>query len=96
MSAAAGGTVTHAGPAGTYGNLVMIRHDNGFETRYAHLSAVSVVKGDRVAPGQEVGKVGSTGYSTGPHLHFEVRRGGATIDPTPLLPLNRSPGRTNR
>jgi murein DD-endopeptidase MepM/ murein hydrolase activator NlpD len=96
VSAAARGTVVHAGPAGTYGNLVTVRHDNGFETRYAHLSAVTVQKGQQVTAGQEVGKVGSTGYSTGPHLHFELRRDGKTVDPVPLLPLNNSRGRTNR
>ena len=96
VSAARGGTVTHAGPAGTYGNLVIVQHENGFETRYAHLSAVTVQKGQQVTAGQEVGKVGSTGYSTGPHLHFELRRDGKTVDPVPLLPLNNSRGRTNR
>jgi murein DD-endopeptidase MepM/ murein hydrolase activator NlpD len=96
VAAAAGGTIVHAGPAGTYGNLVTVRHDNGFETRYAHLSAVTVAKGDRVEAGQLVGKVGSTGYSTGPHLHFEIRHDGKPVDPAPLLPLNSSPARTNR
>lgn len=96
VGAAAGGTVVHAGPAGTYGNLVTVRHENGYETRYAHLSAVTVAKGDKVQPGQQIGNVGTTGYSTGPHLHFEVRHEGKTIDPAPLLPLNRSPARTNR
>jgi murein DD-endopeptidase MepM/ murein hydrolase activator NlpD len=96
VTAASPGTVIHAGPGGNYGNLVMIRHDNGFETRYAHLSAVTVQKGDRVVAGQEVGKVGSTGYSVGPHLHFEVRHDDKAIDPAPLLPLNRSSSRTNR
>jgi murein DD-endopeptidase MepM/ murein hydrolase activator NlpD len=96
VAAAAGGTVVHAGPAGTYGNLVTVRHDNGFETRYAHLSEVDVKVGDVVQPGTELGKVGTTGYSTGPHLHFEVRRDGAPIDPAPLLPLNRSGPRTMR
>lgn len=96
VSAAAAGTITHAGPAGTYGNLVTVRHENGFETRYAHLSAVDVQVGDHVAAGQDVGKVGTTGYSTGPHLHFEVRQDGQAIDPAPLLPLNRSLDRTTR
>jgi murein DD-endopeptidase MepM/ murein hydrolase activator NlpD len=100
VDAAAAGTVTHAGPAGTYGNLVTIKHANGFETRYAHLSAVDVQVGDQVQAGQDVGKVGTTGYSTGPHLHFEVREDGKPIDPAPLLPLtsslNRSAGRTSR
>ncbi|HEY4243353.1 MAG TPA: peptidoglycan DD-metalloendopeptidase family protein [Kofleriaceae bacterium] len=96
VSAAAAGTVTHAGPAGTYGNLVTIRHENGFETRYAHLSAVSVQVGQHVAPGDPIGKVGTTGYSTGPHLHFEVRHDGATVDPAPLLPVNTSRTRPSR
>ncbi len=86
VSAAASGVVTHAGAAGTYGNLVTIRHDSGFETRYAHLSKVAVQRGDRVTPGQEVGQVGSTGRSTGPHLHFEIRKDGKAIDPAPYLP----------
>ena len=96
VAAAAGGTVVHAGPAGTYGNLVTLRHDNGFETRYAHLSAIDVQVGDVVAPGQDIGKVGTTGYSTGPHLHFEVRHDGTAIDPAALLPLHRSSARTTR
>jgi murein DD-endopeptidase MepM/ murein hydrolase activator NlpD len=96
VSAAARGTITHAGPAGTYGNLVTVRHDNGFETRYAHLSAVDVQVGDVVEAGQDVGKVGTTGHSTGPHLHFEVRHDGQAIDPAPFLPLNRSSLRTTR
>lgn len=96
VAAAARGTVVHAGPAGTYGNLVTLRHDNGFETRYAHLSAVDVKVGDLVEAGQDVGKVGSTGHSTGPHLHFEVRQDGRPIDPSPLLPLHRSSVRTTR
>jgi murein DD-endopeptidase MepM/ murein hydrolase activator NlpD len=96
VSAARAGTVSHAGPAGTYGNLVIVTHEDGFETRYAHLSAVTVQKGDRVTAGQEVGKVGSTGYSKGPHLHFELRHDGKHVDPAPLLPLENSRDRTNR
>ena len=96
VAAAARGTVVHAGPAGTYGNLVTLRHDNGFETRYAHLSEVAVHVGDVVEAGADLGKVGTTGYSTGPHLHFEVRHDGQPIDPAPLLPLNRSGLRTMR
>ncbi len=96
VSAAAPGTVIHAGPAGTYGNLVTLRHENGFETRYAHLSAVDVRVGDLVSEGQDLGKIGTTGHSTGPHLHFEIRHGGTAIDPAPLLPLHTSPVRTTR
>ena len=99
VDAAAAGTVTHAGPAGTYGNLVTIRHPAGYETRYAHLSAVDVKEGDTIAAGTRIGAVGTTGYSTGPHLHFEVRHDGNPIDPAPLLPganaLNRSKPRSN-
>ncbi|MEO6777423.1 MAG: peptidoglycan DD-metalloendopeptidase family protein [Kofleriaceae bacterium] len=93
VGAAAAGTVVHAGPAGTYGNLVTIRHGNGVETRYAHLSATTVHVGDHVDAGQQVGNVGTTGYSTGPHLHFEIRKDGQAIDPAPFLPINTHPGR---
>jgi murein DD-endopeptidase MepM/ murein hydrolase activator NlpD len=88
VSAAAAGTVVSAGPAGTYGNLVTVRHGNGVETRYAHLSATTVKAGDHVDAGQQIGNVGTTGYSTGPHLHFEVRKDGQAIDPAPYLPIN--------
>jgi murein DD-endopeptidase MepM/ murein hydrolase activator NlpD len=83
--AAAGGVVERAGAAGTYGNLVVLRHTDGSETRYAHLSAINVQKGDTVAAGTPIGAVGTTGRSTGPHLHFEVRRDGRPVDPWPLL-----------
>jgi murein DD-endopeptidase MepM/ murein hydrolase activator NlpD len=96
VAAAAAGTVIHAGPGGNYGNLVTVRHTDGVETRYAHLSAVGVKVGDTVTVGQALGNVGSTGLSDGPHLHFEIRKEGQPIDPTPLLPLNRSGFRTNR
>lgn len=88
VDAAADGTVVQAGPAGTYGNLVTIRHGNGVETRYAHLSATTVKAGDHVNSGEQIGNVGTTGYSTGPHLHFEVRKDGQPIDPAPYLPIN--------
>ncbi len=93
VAAAAAGEVVHAGPAGTYGNLVRIRHPDGFETRYAHLSAVGVKVGDKVEAGTPIGAVGSTGHSTGPHLHFEIRKSGKALDPAPYLPLHP---RTNR
>lgn len=94
VAAAVRGTVVHAGPMGTYGNLVTVRHEDGFETRYAHLSAISVVEGQAVEAGQALGNVGSTGLSDGPHLHFEVRRHGETLDPSQLLPLNSLASRT--
>lgn len=80
------GTVSHAGPAGSYGNLVVIDHGNGIETRYAHLKQVDVKIGQRVNPGTAIGRVGSTGRSTGAHLHFEVRRDGKPLDPKEKIP----------
>jgi murein DD-endopeptidase MepM/ murein hydrolase activator NlpD len=96
VGAAAAGEVVHAGPAGTYGNLVTVRHVGGFETRYAHLSEIRVAKGDQVTEGQDVGAVGSTGHSTGPHLHFEIRKDGKALDPAPYLPLHGLKNRANR
>lgn len=75
------GTVIHTGPSGTYGNLVKIRHGGGVETRYAHCSAILVRKGDKVRAGQQIAKIGSTGRSTGPHLHFEIRINGTAKNP---------------
>jgi peptidoglycan hydrolase-like protein with peptidoglycan-binding domain len=86
VAAAARGRVVFAGVDGSgYGNLVEIAHGNGVVTLYAHLSAVTVRVGSYVATGSRVGRVGSTGESTGPHLHFEVRVRGAAVDPLPAL-----------
>jgi murein DD-endopeptidase MepM/ murein hydrolase activator NlpD len=85
--AAAGGKVVSAGYHGDYGNVVDVDHDNGLSTRYAHLSNVAVKEGDVVLKGQRVGSVGSTGRSTGPHLHFEVRENGVPLNPTRFLAL---------
>jgi peptidoglycan hydrolase-like protein with peptidoglycan-binding domain len=86
IGAAGVGTVTFAGwNTGGYGNLVVVRHRLGFETWYAHLSRFAVSSGSRVAGGVRIGYVGSTGHSTGPHLHFEVRLNGFPINPAPLL-----------
>ncbi|MDX1658542.1 MAG: peptidoglycan DD-metalloendopeptidase family protein [Nitriliruptorales bacterium] len=79
--AAASGTVVHAGWRGGYGLAVVIDHGGGMATLYAHQSSLSVTTGQRVDGGQKVGAVGSTGYSTGPHLHFEVRINGEPRDP---------------
>ena len=84
--AAAAGTVQFAGVAGGYGNTVIIDHSGGTTTLYAHLSSISADTGTRVEPGQRIGAVGSTGLSTGPHLHFEVRVSGAPTDPRGWLP----------
>jgi peptidoglycan hydrolase-like protein with peptidoglycan-binding domain len=86
VGAARGGTVAYAGPTfGGYGNLVTIAHGHGVRTMYAHLSRIDVHVGQRVEAGARVGLVGSTGLSTGPHLHFEVRLRGAAVDPLPAL-----------
>ncbi len=82
VEATADGIVVHAGLKGSYGRMVEIRHGHGFITRYAHLSAISVSEGKLVAAGTIVGHVGSSGRSTGPHLHYETRRGEEALDPT--------------
>lgn len=83
--AADGGRVTAAGWSGAYGNCIDIDHGNGKSTRYAHLSKISVGVGQNVNKGQTVGLVGSTGRSTGPHLHFEVRVNGSARNPMGYL-----------
>ena len=83
--AAARGTVAEVSRDPAYGNLVTIAHGQGITTRYAHLATASVNPGDAVAPGQVVGKIGSTGLSTGPHLHFEVLVAGQFQDPAGWL-----------
>ena len=79
--AAASGTVIHAGWLGGYGNLVVVDHGGGLSTAYAHASAILVGVGQRVDQGETVSLVGSTGNSSGPHLHFEVRVNGVAVDP---------------
>jgi len=79
--AAASGTVIHSGWLGGYGNLVVIDHGNGLATAYAHASALLVGVGQSVSQGETVALVGSTGNSSGPHLHFEVRVNGVAVDP---------------
>jgi murein DD-endopeptidase MepM/ murein hydrolase activator NlpD len=80
--ATAAGRVTRSGPAGPHGQLVEIDHDNGYMTRYAHLSQRTVQVGQRVELGQLLGRVGRTGRATGVHLHYELVHNGKTIDPT--------------
>lgn len=79
--AAAAGTIIGAGPYGGYGNAVVIDHGGGLSTVYAHQSRLGTTVGETVEAGETIGYVGSTGYSTGPHLHFEVRTGGQPVDP---------------
>ncbi len=83
--AVAAGRVVTAGPNGGYGNVVILQHDGGIQSYSAHLSQIVVPPGARVRPGQLVGKVGSTGLSTAPHLHLEIRRNGQPIDPAAFL-----------
>lgn len=88
--AAADGKVVEKGyePLG-YGNYIVIRHRYGFFTKYAHLEQVYVHEGDEVKQGQVIGLMGSTGLSTGPHLHFEIRLGSEVVDPMRYLDINR-------
>ena len=83
--ATAVGKVVHAGPMGGYGNMVEIDHGNGVATRFGHMSEVLVNEGEEVKAGALLGKLGSTGRSTGPHLHYEVRVDGEPIDPSRFL-----------
>ncbi|UUZ92183.1 peptidoglycan DD-metalloendopeptidase family protein [Paenibacillus sp. P25] len=84
--AATAGTVHAAGYDKLHGNHVVLDHGRGLHTWYMHLNAVEVHKGDRVSKGQAIGRLGSTGRSTGPHLHYEVQQGGKSQDPNGYLP----------
>lgn len=86
IMAPANGVVTKAGWQGGYGNLIEIDHGNGLTTRYGHLSSIQIQVGDAVQRGQVVGTVGSTGRSTGPHLHYELRLNDKPINPRRFLP----------
>lgn len=86
VSSTAAGRVAHVGyDADGYGNYIIVDHGNGFRTLYAHLSEVNVRAGQNVSDNQKIGEVGSTGNSTGPHLHYEVRRNGQPVNPRPYL-----------
>jgi murein DD-endopeptidase MepM/ murein hydrolase activator NlpD len=71
-----------------YGNKIILKHDNDYSTVYAHLFEIKVTRGDTVIVGQEIGTVGNSGLSTGPHLHYEIRRNGKPIDPLSLYQIN--------
>lgn len=88
----ADGTVTHAASAGNYGNLVIVEHGYGLETRYGHLSTFKIKVGQQVKRGDLLGLVGSTGRTTGPHLHYEVRANGRILNPLQLLQNPRRTG----
>jgi murein DD-endopeptidase MepM/ murein hydrolase activator NlpD len=85
IHATAAGTVTEAGWSGGYGKMVEIDHGNGLSTRYGHLSAIDVTVGQTIRVGQVIGRLGSTGRSTGPHLHYETRIDGEAVDPQKFL-----------
>jgi murein DD-endopeptidase MepM/ murein hydrolase activator NlpD len=89
---AANGTVVSAGWQNGYGQMVEIDHGGGLTTRYAHLSKIETTVGEQIARGQLIGQVGSTGRSTGPHLHYEVRIGGEAVNPRAYLPEPASAG----
>ena len=87
--AAASGKVLNAGNRGGYGNEVELDHGNGLTTRYGHMSQIYVREGEKIHAGQVIGAVGSTGRSTGPHLHYEVRKDGVALDPAPFIRAGR-------
>ena len=88
--AAADGTVSMAGRNGGHGNYVRLNHGGGLQTGYSHMSRIAVGNGTRVRRGQVIGYVGSTGLSTGPHLHYEMYRGGKTVDPSSVRFVTRA------
>ena len=85
----ADGVVVYAGRMSGYGNLIKIKHEFGYETRYAHLSKIRVKKGQRVSRGERIGDMGNTGRSTGTHLHYEVRVGGKAVNPMKYIKAAR-------
>ena len=85
VKAAMDGKISAMGYNGTYGNYIIISHPGGFQTMYAHLSNFTAKKGDQVNQGVQIGNVGSTGYSTGPHLHFAVFKNGRAVNPLDFL-----------
>ena len=84
------GKVTRAEFTRGYGNLVVVDHGNGFTTKYAHMNKIYVKKGDHVDYNTALGEVGSTGRSTGPHLHYEVLYQGRPVDPMPFIKAKKS------
>lgn len=89
--ATSGGIVSYAGWRGAYGKLVKVRHSNGYETYYGHCSRINVRPGRKVSQGEVVARVGSTGHSTGPHVHYEIRMRGRTFNPLRFNQPKRKP-----
>src|SRR5690606_34837156 len=89
IQAAAAGVVIHAGRESGYGESVVVQHANGYSTRYAHASEVLVEPGQKVEKGEPIALVGSSGRSTGPHLHFEVIQDGKRVNPRKFLQASR-------
>ncbi|MEJ2904585.1 M23 family metallopeptidase [Pedobacter panaciterrae] len=87
VKSTASGRVTYAGRRGGYGNCIVINHGNGFETYYGHLSRILITEGTQVKAGDNIGKIGSTGRSTGPHLHYEIHKNGKIINPRSFLTI---------
>ncbi len=85
INASRNGKVIFAGRQGTYGNFIIVRHSNGMESAYAHLSSILVRVGQSVTQGEQIGRMGSTGRSTGSHLHFEIRVNGSAVNPYSYL-----------
>lgn len=87
--AARKGIVIYAGYSGGYGNLVIVRHDKSYTTYYGHLNSIAVKEGQSVGVGTMIGRMGSTGKSTGNHLHFEIRQGGVALNPMEFIPIKK-------
>jgi murein DD-endopeptidase MepM/ murein hydrolase activator NlpD len=85
VKATKGGTVSEVGFNTVYGNYVIIRHSNNIQSLYGHLSRTLVKKDETLAQGKTIGEVGTTGQSTGPHLHFEIRSGDIARNPADLV-----------
>ena len=95
MYATADGTISQAAYSGAYGNLVVIDHKFGIETRYGHLSAFRIARGQTVKRGDLIGLVGATGRATGPHLHYEVRVNDRILNPLSFLLNSRRTSNAN-
>jgi murein DD-endopeptidase MepM/ murein hydrolase activator NlpD len=89
INAVLDGTVIFAGWQEGYGKIIQLSHSGGIQTTYAHCSFIDVTKGETIKQGEKIGEVGSTGNSTGPHLHFEVRKNGEPQDPEKYVKQNK-------